>query len=91
MFHLSTTAPVVAVDGLTGRPREIRTDGQRIEITGLESIRDETAAYPLESGPRTLFVVRARDRRFRLTHSLWDHRWTVEELGARGRVLVAAA
>ena len=67
-----------------GTPREIRTDGQRLAITALESVRDETSAYPLESGPRTVFVVRAAERRFRLIHQLDDRRWTIEDLGGRG-------
>jgi hypothetical protein len=82
MFNLNTTLSAVAVDGATGRPREIRADGERLTVTGLESVRDETAAYPLESGPRTVFVVRASSRRYRLVHLPRDRRWTVEELGA---------
>jgi len=81
MFNLSAISPTVSVDGLTGRPREIRSGGQRLAVTNLESVRDETAAYPLESGPRTVFVVTASERRYRLVHLLRDRRWTVEEIG----------
>jgi hypothetical protein len=82
MFDLvSMTIPRVAVDA-DGRPRAIRDAGQRLAVTALESVRDETAAYPLASGPRTVFVVRAADRRYRLVHRLRDRHWTVEPLGA---------
>ncbi len=91
MFNLNAMTPDVSVDGPTGRPREIRADGQRVPVTVLESVRDETAAYPVETGPRTVFVVQARDRRYRLVHLLRDRRWTVEELGGSGAGLSRAA
>jgi hypothetical protein len=91
MFNLIATTPIVSVDGSTGRPREIHTGGQRIAVTDLETVRDETAAYPVESGPRTVFVVRAHERRYRLIHLLRDGRWTVEELAQPGSKLAQAA
>ena len=91
MFNLTAITSAVAVDGATGRPREVRADGVRRQVTGLESVRDETAAYPLESGPRTVFVVRTSDRRYRLVHSLRDRSWTVEELSVRQAQLTHAA
>jgi hypothetical protein len=91
MFNLTATSQDVSVDSTTGRPREIRTDGQRLPITALEAVRDETAAYPLESGPRTVFVVRAEKRRYRLIHLLRDERWTVEELAPHAPGLARAA
>lgn len=90
MFNLIPATTSVSVDTATGRPREIRTDGQRLAVTALESVRDETSAYPLESGPRTVFVVRAADRRFRLIHQLDDRRWTIEDLGGRSALASAA-
>ena len=91
MFNLNATTPAVSIDGATGRPREIRSGGQRLVVTALESVRDETAAYPLESGPRTVFVVTASERRYRLVHLLWDRRWTVEDIGAADARLARAA
>jgi hypothetical protein len=91
MFNLSAINPDVSVDGFTGRPREIRANGQRLAVTVLESVRDETAAYPIDSGPRTVFVVQAHDRRYRLVHLLRDRRWTIEELGASSAGLSQAA
>ena len=91
MFNIIPAFTSVSVDNATGRPREIRTDGQRLAVTGLESVRDETSAYPLDSGPRTVFVVRAAGRRFRLIHELDGRRWTIEDLGGHGAVLAPAA
>jgi hypothetical protein len=91
MFDFSAMTSAVSVHATTGRPREIRTGGTRVAVTELESVRDETAAYPLDSGPRTVFVVIAARRRYRLTHLLRDRRWTVEELGPPSAVLARAA
>ena len=91
MFSLISATTSVTVDTATGRPREIRTDGQRLAVSALESVRDETSAYPLDSGPRTVFVVRAAGRRFRLVHELDDRRWTIEDLGVHAAALAHAA
>lgn len=95
MFEfVSLTAPgtgSVAVDRRTGRPTEVRAAGQRRAVTDLESIRDETAAYSLQTGPRRVFVVRAAGRRYRLTHWLGQERWTVEELSEPGAASTRAA
>ena len=93
MFSLSQphVGLAVAVDARSGQPREIRHDGHRIAITALESVRDETAAYPAGIGPRTLFVVRSGQRRYRLVHLLGERRWTVEELPAPLAGLTRAA
>jgi hypothetical protein len=89
--YLSPSAAAVAADARSGRPLEIRVDGLRRTITALESIRDETSAYPLETGPRTVFVVRSHDRRYRLVHLLGPRRWTVEEIEVVGAGLTSAA
>lgn len=90
MFGLVTTKPIVAVDD-AGRPQEIRSGGERLPVSELEAVRDETAAYPMETGPRTVFVVRAAGRRYRLVHLQWQRRWTVEELGSLRSGLSSAA
>lgn len=63
-----------------GWPREIRRSGERDSITAVEALRDETAAYPLGTGPRRVYVVRSNRRRFRLVQRVRDGSWTVEEL-----------
>ena len=90
MFSLTAATTSVATDA-AGRPREIRADGRRLPVTELESVRDETAAYAVETGPRTVFVVSAAERRYRLVHLLRDRRWTIEELAARRAGIAPAA
>lgn len=74
--------PIVDVraDSASGRPREILAGNMRLPVTGLEAVRDETAAYPSGLGPRTVFVVRSNDLRFRLVRLHRDRRWTVERI-----------
>lgn len=93
MFQLNTNAASisVSVDGGSGRPREIRAHGERMVVSSLEAVRDETAAYPVDTGPRTVFVVRAGSRRFRLVHLVRDRRWTLEELSGHAGGLSKAA
>jgi hypothetical protein len=90
VFHLIPAATSVSVDTATGRPREIRTNGQRLAVTALESVRDETSAYSLRTGPRTVFVVHAAGRRFRLVHQLRDRRWSIEDLGTHPQLASVA-
>jgi hypothetical protein len=91
MFNLNAHNQQVSVDDASGRPLAIRSGRERRLVSTLESVRDETAAYPLGSGPRTVFVVRAQDRRYRLTHLLRDGRWMVEELAQSRTGLAEAA
>jgi hypothetical protein len=90
MFNFPTASSAVLVDG-TGRPREIRLAGERLTVTDLEAVRDETAAYPLGTGPRRVFVVEAGRRRYRLVQLLRERRWTVEELTANRLARAEAA
>jgi hypothetical protein len=93
MFQLNLNSAdiAVAVDHASGRPREIKAHGERLTVSALESVRDETAAYPVASGPRTVFVVRAGGRRYRLVHLIRDRRWTLDELEVRANGFSTAA
>jgi hypothetical protein len=90
-FESRSLGTAVVVDGRTGRPREIRSAGERLAITVLEAVRDETSAYPADTGPRTVFVVRSGVRRYRLVHLLAERRWTIEELTPPGTAVTRAA
>lgn len=65
-----------------GRPRSIIVGKERLAVTAVEAVREEVAAYPRGGGPRTLFIIRAGRRRFRLVHQHQDRRWLVEALAA---------
>lgn len=90
-LHSKSADITVSVDSASGRPREIRAHGERIAVNTIEAVRDETAAYPMDAGPRTVFVVGAGGRRYRLVHLMRDRRWTLEELEAPAPGLSRAA
>ena len=70
----------VRTDWLTGRPREITWGTERLPVTRLAVVRDETSAYPVISGPRTLFEVDTPRARLSLTFQHRSRRWTVTGL-----------
>jgi hypothetical protein len=70
----------VRTDWISGRPREVTWGGERLPITRLASVREESAAYPVISGPRTLFEVETPRARLALTYLHRSRRWTVTGL-----------
>jgi hypothetical protein len=76
-------APVpvhVRTDWFNGRPREIEWAGERLPVTRLAAVRVESAAYPVITGPRTLFEVETPRARLALTFQHRSRRWTVTGL-----------
>ena len=51
-----------------GRPREITWGDERLPVTRLTAVREEAAAYPVITGPRTLFEVETPRARLSLTY-----------------------
>jgi hypothetical protein len=70
----------VRTDWFNGRPREITWADERLQITRLAVVREEAAAYPVISGPRTLFEVDTPRARLSLTFQHRSRRWTVTGL-----------
>ena len=81
----------VRTDWFNGRPREITWGDERLPVTRLAVVREEAAAYPVISGPRTLFEVDTPRARLSLTFQHRSRRWTVTGLdeGVRTRRLIA--
>jgi hypothetical protein len=76
-------APVpvnVRTDWFSGRPREITWGDERLQITQLSSVREESSAYPVITGPRTLFEVETPRARLALTYQHRSRRGTVTGL-----------
>jgi hypothetical protein len=63
-----------------GRPKEVTWGGLRFPVTEVVGVRDETSAYPVISGPRTLFDVRTPAARLTLVYRHRTRRWTIESL-----------
>jgi hypothetical protein len=60
------------------RPRRIRWGAERLPVTGLSVLRDETQAYPVATGPRIRFEVETPKARFALTYRPRGRRWTLD-------------
>ena len=70
----------VRADWFDGRPREVTLDGRRVRVVEVLGVRDESAAFPVVTGPRTLFEVETADARFTLAFRHRSRKWTVEEM-----------
>ncbi len=60
------------------RPREVTWGDERLPVTAVAAVRDETSAYPAATGPRILFEVQTPSGRLALTFRPRGRRWAVE-------------
>ena len=70
----------VRADWFDGRPREVTLRGRRLRVLEVLGVRDESSAFPVVTGPRTLFEVETADARMTLVFRHRSRKWTVEEL-----------
>lgn len=63
-----------------GSPREITWGDERLPVTRLAAVREEAAAYPVVTGPRTFFEVETPRARLSLTYQHRSRRWTITAL-----------
>jgi hypothetical protein len=70
----------VRADWFDGRPREVTLHGRRLPVLEVVGVRDESSAFPVVTGPRTLFEVETADARLKLSFRHRTRRWTVEAL-----------
>ena len=63
-----------------GSPREITWGDERLSVTRLNAVREEAAAYPVITGPRTLFDVETPRARLALTYQHRSRKWTITAL-----------
>lgn len=68
-----------------GRPREITWGDARLPITRLNAVREEAAAFPVITGPRTLFDVETPTARLSLAYHHRSRRWVVTGLDSELR------
>jgi hypothetical protein len=69
-----------------GSPREITWGEERLSVTRLTAVREEAAAFPVITGPRTLFEVETPRARLALTFQHRSRRWTITALDEERRV-----
>lgn len=91
MVRVSPTEVMVGCDPFTGRPRSVRMGADLMRVLAIEGVRDESAAYPIAVGPRTVFEVRTPGKRIRVAFQHRTRRWLLEGVDtAPGQVLIAA-
>jgi hypothetical protein len=82
MVRVAPVTVRVRTDWFRGTPREIAWGDQRFAVTRLVAVRDERAAYPAITGPRTMFEVDTPSARLALTYQHRSRRWTIDGMDA---------
>ena len=80
MVRVTPTQVRVHCGWFDGRPRSIELADEQLPVLGIDQVRDESAAYPVLQGPRTIFDVRTPDARLRLVFEHRRRRWLLEGL-----------
>ena len=57
MIRVAPVRVDVRTNWLDGRPREIAWGERRLPVIAVAAVRDESSAYPVVVGPRTVFEV----------------------------------
>ena len=70
----------VRADWFDGRPKELTWAGRRMPVLEVVGVRDESAAFPVVIGPRTIFEVQTPLARLTLAYRHRTKRWTIEGL-----------
>lgn len=85
MVRVTPVRVRVRTGWFSGLPQEITWGTDRMPVTRLVAVRDERAAYPVITGPRTLFEVDTPRLRLALSFAHRSRRWTIEALDGRER------
>ena len=80
MVRVAPVSVQVRTDWFSGSPREITWGEDRLLVTKLVAVRDESSAYPAITGPRTVFEVNTPTLRLALTYQHRSRRWAIEGL-----------
>ena len=73
----------VRADWFDGRPREVTLHGRRLPVLDIIGVRDESSAFPVVTGPRTLFEVETAGATLKLAFRHRSRRWTVEGVDSK--------
>ncbi|HEY0444725.1 MAG TPA: hypothetical protein VGC90_10920 [Candidatus Limnocylindrales bacterium] len=85
MIRVAPVSVHVRTDWFDGRPREITWGDRKLAVTRLAAVREETSAYPVVVGPRTVFEVDTPLARVTLSYRHRTRRWTIEGLDEDAR------
>ena len=80
MVRITPIEVAVRCDWFDGTPRRIRIADEEMPVVAVTRVRDESAAYPADQGPRTLFEVETAALRLSLAFQHRGRRWIVDAL-----------
>ena len=80
LTRITPTPARVHWDRRQGRPATVHVAGRQLTVTGLDAMRDETAAYPADRGPRITYVVETDAGKASLVFDASRRRWFVDAL-----------
>lgn len=80
MIRVAPVSVQVRTNWFDGRPRAISWGDNTLPVTAVASVRDESAAYPVVVGPRTVFEVETPAARLTLSYRHRTRRWSIEGL-----------
>ncbi|HEY7463869.1 MAG TPA: hypothetical protein VH987_05435 [Candidatus Limnocylindria bacterium] len=80
LTKITPTPARVRWDRRQARPLSVQMGERQLTVRGLESVRDETAAYPADRGPRITFLVETDAGQASLVFDGRARRWFVEAL-----------
>jgi hypothetical protein len=80
MLRVEPTTVQVRTGWFDGRPRSVVWRDRTLPVTRIAAVRDESAAFPVVTGPRTVFEVTTPFARMALSFRHRSRRWTVEAL-----------
>lgn len=78
MTKINPTLARVRWDRRQQRPATVEVGSRRLQVTAVDSIRDETSAYPVDRGPRLTYVVETDAGQASLVYDGRRRRWFVE-------------
>jgi hypothetical protein len=80
LTKITPTPARVHWDRRYGRPSTVKVGGRQLTVTGLDAMRDETAAYPADRGPQITYLVETDAGKASLVFDAWRRRWFVDAL-----------
>jgi hypothetical protein len=80
LTKITPTPAQVQWDRRRARPSTVRVGGRQLTVTGLDAMRDETAAYPADRGPRVTYLVATNGGQASLVFDGLRRRWYVDAL-----------
>ena len=80
LTKITPTPAHVHWDRRHARPGTVRVAGRQLTVTALDAMRDETAAYPADRGPRITYLVETDAGPASLVFDGRRRRWFVDAL-----------